>query len=96
MTHHQQLFDLELGDREFERGGDAVVAAARFIGRGERGDISNDEHFSWPGVKDNRRFDPAVRTGDDHHLRTLPLSQFGPPLSLCVPINGMEALIAIE
>ena len=52
VAHDQDFADLELGHCKLQRGRNAVVAAARFIGRGERGDVAGDEHLARPGVED--------------------------------------------
>ena len=88
VAHHHQLLDLELGDREFERGRDAVIGAVRLERRHQVGDVADDEHLAGPGVEDLRRIDPAVRAGDHHHLRALAFGQLGPALALRAPSRG--------
>src|SRR5688572_1605771 len=60
MTQDDDLLDLELGDRELQRGGDAVMARRRFIRRRECSDVAHYEHLAWPCVEDDRGFDAAV------------------------------------
>ena len=68
MSHDQDLADVELGHRELQRRGDAVIASARLIGRREGGDVAHDEHLAGVGVEDLRRVAPAVGAGENHHL----------------------------
>src|SRR5437868_6305045 len=52
VSHDEDLTDVELDDGEFERGGDAMIAARRLVGRGQRSDVADDEYFARAGVKD--------------------------------------------
>ena len=63
VSDDHDLCDLELGHGELERRRDAVKAAAGLIRRGERGDVTDDEHLARPGVEDVRGVDPAVGAG---------------------------------
>ena len=96
VAHDHDLVDLELGHRELQRGRDAVVATARLVGRGERGDVAHDEHLAGPGVEDLGGIDSAVGAGEDHHLRALALGEFGPALALARPAILAEAAIAFD
>ena len=97
VAHHHQLLDLELGDREFERGRDAVIGAVGLVGRHQVGDVADDEHLARPRVEDLGRIDPAVGAGDHHHLRALALGELGPALALARPSPASaEAAIAFD
>ena len=60
VAHDDDLFDLELGHREFQRRRNAVVPAAGLERRGEVGDVADDEDLARVGIEDDRRLDPAV------------------------------------
>src|SRR5690349_23648785 len=47
MSHHQDLAHLELRDRKLQSRRYAVKTAARFVGRGERGNVARHEHLAW-------------------------------------------------
>ena len=62
VAHDHDLVDLELGHREFERGRDAVTAAAGLERRGEVGDVADDEHLARVGVEDHAPDRPGCRS----------------------------------
>src|SRR5437588_668299 len=96
MTHDQDFADLELGNRELERRRDAMIAAGRLVGRGEGGDIANDEHLAGSGIEDLCGVDAAVGAGQDHHPWALALRQLRPALALAPPILLAEAVVAFD
>ena len=96
MAEHEDFADVELGDGELERGGDAVKAAARLVGWGEGRNVADDEHLAGACVEDVRGVHPAVGAGEDHDLGTLPLGKFGPAYALARPVLLAKAAIAFD
>jgi hypothetical protein len=45
MAHHEDVLDLQGGDREFQRRAGAVVLSVRRVGRHEVGDVAVHEQF---------------------------------------------------
>lgn len=73
-----------------------MKAAVGFVGRGQGGDIADDKHLAWSRVEDLRGIASAVSTGEDHHLGVLPVSQFGPALTLACPIVQSKSAISFD
>src|SRR5579864_6967106 len=96
VPHDQDLANLQLSDGKFECRRDTVEAAARFVGRSERGDVAHDEHLARPSIEDLSRIAPAVGTGEDHYLGTLALGELGPSLALARPILFTEAAVTFD
>src|SRR5690349_17569947 len=96
MTHDDDFLDLELSHSEFQRRRHAVVAGRGLERRCECGDVAYDEHLARLGVEDDRWLNAAVRTGDDHHARTLPLGKIRPALPLTAPAGVTEAAISFD
>ncbi len=68
-------FTLQARDSEFERGRDAMKAAAFVIGRHQGGDVAHGEQFAGRGIEDHCGIGAAVGAGDDHGRRFLPVAQ---------------------
>ena len=96
MPQHNDVTDLKLRDRKFQRSRNAVMAAIGLERGDQIGDITHDEQFARRHIENLRRIDPAVRTGDHHHLGRLPLGQLRPTRALALPITGPEAAVAFD
>ena len=96
VTHDQDLADLELRDRKFERGRDPVIAARRLVWRGEGADVAHNEHLAGPSVENLRRVDPAVGARQDHHFGALAVGELRPALALVRPVMFAKAVIAFD
>ena len=96
MAHDHDLRDVELGNRELQRGRDAMTPAARLERRNEVGDVANDENLAGIGVEDGRRIGPAVAAGDDDCARRLALGQFLPAPARGFEPVGAEPPIAVQ
>src|SRR6185437_4268512 len=96
MAHHEDFADLELRDRELQRGRYAVESGARLIGRGEGGDVARDEHFAGPAVEDLRGIASAVRAGEDHHLGVLRFGELRPAFAFMPPVVLPEAVVTFD
>src|SRR3546814_16718012 len=70
--------DLEELDGEFERSRYAMLPRRQLEWRDQRGDIAHHEYLARADVEYLCRINAAVGTGDDHHLRCLPLLQLFP------------------
>ena len=55
MPEHDDMLDLERGDAEFERGGDAVGVSVRLVGRHDIGDVAHHEELARAGVENDLR-----------------------------------------
>ncbi len=96
VAHDHDFLDLELGDRKLQRRRDAVAARSRLERRSEVADVADDEHLARLGIEDDRRLDPAVRTGDDQHLGALALREFRPARSFLRPIGEAKTAISLK
>src|SRR5438309_5638954 len=96
MTHDQDLLDIELGDRELERGRNAVIAAGGLIRWSERGDVAHDEHLAGTSVENLRRVDAAVGARQDHHPRALALGKLRPALAFVRPVLLAKPAVSLD
>ena len=65
-------FDLQRGNPEFERGGNAVRLPVGLVGRHDVGDVAHDEELARARVENDLRRDPRIAAADHHDLRRLP------------------------
>src|SRR4249919_2190881 len=78
MAHDNDFRNVELGDRELQRGRDAMTPTARLERRNEVGDVANDENLARIGVEDGGGIGTAIGTGDYNCTWRLALGQFLP------------------
>ncbi len=72
MAHDDDMLDLQVSHREFERRRCAVQIVVRRIGRNKIGDVADDEDFAGIGIEDHFRRDARIAAADQKHLRLLP------------------------
>ena len=65
------MADVQVADRVFQRGADAVVMGVRFVGRDKVGDVPDDEQIAGRRVKEQDRVNPGVAAGDDEGVGML-------------------------
>src|SRR3546814_7602223 len=66
MAHHDDLLHLKDRDGEFQRGRNAMAAAAELQRRHEVGDVANREYLAGCGVEDGGGIGPAVGRSEEH------------------------------
>jgi hypothetical protein len=64
MPQDDDMRDLQIPHREFQRGTGAMVIVVRRIGRHEIGDVADDEQLARLRVQQQRRIDPRVGARD--------------------------------
>src|SRR3546814_11205204 len=77
MAHHDDLLHLKDRDGEFQRGRNAMAAAAELQRRHEVGDVANREYLAGCGVEDGGGIGTAVGAGAHHHAWILYLGESG-------------------
>ena len=65
------MADVQVADRVFQRGADAVVMGVRLVGRDKVGDVPDDEQIAGRRVKEQDRVNPGVAAGDDEGVGML-------------------------
>ena len=65
VPHDHDVADVQVADRVFQRGADAVVMGVRLVGRDKVGDVPDDEQIAGRRVKEQDRVNPGVAAGDD-------------------------------
>lgn len=71
VSHDHDVADVQVADRVFQRGADAVVMGVRFVGRDKVGDVPDDEQIAGRRVKEQDRVNPGVAAGDDEGVGML-------------------------
>src|SRR3546814_5633972 len=94
MAHHDDLLHLKDLDGEFQRGRNAMAAAAELQRRHEGGDVANREYLAGSGVEDGGGIGSAVGAGDHPHPGTLSLGAIGPALAFMFPARSPRQAIA--
>lgn len=96
MAHDHDFLHFQHLHRKLERGRDAMMARRRLKRWNHCGDVANHENLAGIDIENLGWIDPAVGTGNDHHLRLLAFAQSGPPFAVGAPPVGPEALIAVD
>jgi hypothetical protein len=73
VPEHDDMFDAQRLDREFQRRGNRALCAVGRIGRHEIGDVPDHEQLAGSGVENDLRRYAAVAAADHHGFRLLPL-----------------------
>ena len=71
VPHDHDVADVQVADRVFQRGADAVVMGVRLVGRDKVGDVPDDEQIAGRRVKEQDRVNPGVAAGDDEGVGML-------------------------
>ena len=74
MSHDDDHFDFENFNRIFNCGRSPIKSIISAAGRDNIGHITRDKHFAGISIKNIRRVNAAIRTGNQHDLGALPLS----------------------